>query len=678
MEKQEARQRIKKLKAEINRYRYLYHVLDKQEISDAALDSLKRELYVLEQNFPEFVTSDSPTQRVGGEPLRKFAKVRHPEPMLSIEDVFEFSELKEWENYMNDYLLRQFGSFSKFTYFCERKIDGVDIVLTYKKGILSNAATRGNGLIGEDVTQNIRTIEAIPLRLEEDIDLVVRGEIFLRKKDFQSLNKERGKQGLPLYANPRNIAAGSIRQLDPKITASRSLDCYIFEIVTDLGQKTHQQVHQILKRLGFKIDSQTRFCLNLEQVQEYYSHLGKRRTENSFDYDGMVVIVDDVALQKKLSFVGKSPRWMRAYKFPGEQTTTEIKDIIVQVGRTGVLTPVAELKSVSLMGTTVSRATLHNQDEIERLDARIGDTVIIEKAGDVIPAVIKVLKNLRTGRERKFEMPLTCPICRGSVRKKQGEVAYYCQNRNCFASQQRKISYFVSKKCFDIEGLGPKIIGKFLEAGLISDAADLFKLQKKDIILLEDLPCIKPKISVRGFAEKSADNLIRAIDKSREIDLPRFIQSLGIRHVGEQMANDLAGHFKSFKNFLQAGEQDLLILPDIGPIASRSIVEWFQDETNRRFLGKLEKYGAVVKDYHPLKTSQIMKGKSFVLTGVLESMSREKAGEKIRFLGGKVLNAVSARVDFLVCGKNPGSKYERAKRLGVRIINEEKFLKIIR
>ncbi|MDD4996280.1 MAG: NAD-dependent DNA ligase LigA [Patescibacteria group bacterium] len=678
MGQQEAKQRIEKLKTELNHHRYSYHVLDKQEISDAAWDSLKHELASLEEQYPEFITSDSPTQRVGGEPLEKFVKIKHPEPMLSIEDVFNFKELQEWEDYMKDYLLKEMRVFPKFTYFCERKIDGVDIVLIYKKGVLFNAATRGNGLIGEDVTQNIKTIEAIPLRLEKEIDLVVRGEIFLQKKDFQKLNREREKRGLPTYANPRNIAAGSIRQLDPKITAQRFLDCYIFEIITDLGQKTHQQVHEILKQLGFKTDSQTKLCFDLKQVQKYYLFLNQKRLENSFDYDGMVVMLNDIVLQKKLSFIGKSPRWMRAYKFPGEQTTTIIEDIFIQVGRTGVLTPVAKLKPVSLMGTTVSRATLHNQDEIERLDARLGDSVIIEKAGDIIPAVVKVLKNLRTGKEKKFQMPTKCPICNGPIRKKEGEVAYYCQNKNCFASQQRKISYFVSKRCFDIEGLGPKIIGKLLEAGLISDAADLFKLQKGDIILLESPSDIKPKVLVRGFAEKSADNLIKAIDKSKEIELSRFIQALGIRHIGEQMANDLAEYFKSFEKFSQTKKEELLTLSDIGPIASQSIVMWLKNKENQKFLGKLKKYGVIIKNHYLLKAKQILKGKSFVLTGVLTSMSREKAKEKIQSLGGRVLNAVSTKTDFLVSGKNPGSKYNTAKSLRINIINEQEFLKMVR
>jgi len=669
MNKIEAKQRIGKLREEINHHRYLYHVLDKQEISDAALDSLKHELAELERQYPEFITLDSPTQRVGGDPLKKFVKVRHPQPMLSIEDVFDFSELEDWEDYMKDYLSKQLPGSDpgrRFEYFCERKIDGVDIVLTYKKGILTNGATRGNGLIGEDVTQNVKTIEAIPLRCEKPIDIVVRGEIFMAKKDFQKLNRERKKKELPLYANPRNVTAGSVRQLDPQVTASRYLDCYIFEINTDLGQKTHGEVHQTLKQLGFKTDPQTRACSDLKQVQGYYSNWQEKRKGIHFDYDGIVVVLNDIALQKTLSSVGKSPRWMRAYKFPAEQTTTVIEDIVVQIGRTGVLTPVAELKPVQLMGTTVSRATLHNQDEIDRLDARVNDTIIIEKAGDVIPAVIKVLKNLRTGKEKRFQMPLTCPICSGPVKRKKGEVAYYCLNRNCFATQQRKISYFVSKKGFDMEGLGVKIVKQLMDQGLIKDGADIFTLTRGDLGPLE------------RFAEKSADNLIKAIEKSKEIELPHFIQALGIRHIGEQTAVDLAGHFTRFEKLARAKEQELMALPEIGPIASQSIVDWFKDKKNQKFLEKIKKSGVRIKDYRLPETKQILKGKSFILTGVLKSMSREKAHKKIQVLGGKVLNAVSPKTSFVVCGENPGSKYDKAKDLGIEIINEREFLNMLK
>lgn len=678
MNKNETKKRIAKLRKELDHHRYLYHVLDKQEISDGAWDSLKHELYNLEKKYPEFITPDSPTQRVGGDPLKKFVKIRHPQPMLSIEDVFNFQELQDWEDYMGDYLKKnllalntnkstssQVEPVRRFDYFCERKIDGVDIILTYKKGILVTGVTRGNGKVGEDVTQNIKTIEAIPLRLEKIIDIVVRGEIFMHQKDFKKLNQQREKQGLPIYANPRNVTAGSIRQLDSKITAKRALDCYVFEIITDLKQKTHEQVHQMLKQLGFKTDYHTRICSNLEKVKKYYKTYLTKRLKNSFDYDGVVVVLNEIYLQRILKAVGKSPRWMRAYKFPGQQTTTIVKDIVVQIGRTGALTPVALLKPVQIMGSIVSRVTLHNQDEIDRLDVRIKDTIIIEKAGDIIPAVVRVLKNLRTEKAKKFRIPKKCPFCHGPVRQKPNEVAHYCLNKKCFAIQEQKISHFVGKKGLDIEGMGIKIVKQLMEQGLIKDAADIFTLTRGDLEPLQ------------RFAQKSADNLIKAIEQSKKIDLPHFIQALGIRHTGEQTSFDLAQHFIEFKKLKQTNKEILMSLPDLGPIASKSIIDWFKDENNQRFLKRLEKSGVKIKRFSsPIK--QTLKSKNFVITGVLKSMSRERAKEKIKALGGKTPVQISKQTDFLVSGQNPGSKYDKAKRLGIKIIQEREFLAMLK
>lgn len=668
MTKEEAKKRIARLRKELDHHRYLYHVLDKQEISDDAWDSLKHELYNLEKKYPELIAPDSPTQRVGGDPLKKFVKVRHPQPMLSVEDVFNFQELQDWEDYMIDFLKKKSHLKSKnsFSYFCERKIDGVDIILTYKKGILVTGVTRGNGIIGEQVTQNIKTIEAIPLHLEKPIDVVVRGEIFMHQKDFKKLNQQREKQGLPVYANPRNVAAGSIRQLDSKITAKRALDCYIFEIITDLRQKTHAQVHQILKQLGFKTDHHPRACSSLEDVKKYYKTYLTKRLKNSFDYDGVVVVLNEIYLQRILKAVGKSPRWMRAYKFPGQQATTMVKDIVVQIGRTSALTPVALLKPVQIMGSVVSRATLHNQDEIDRLDVRVGDTVIIEKAGDIIPAVVRVLKNLRTEKTKKFQMPKQCPFCHGQVRRKPNKVAHYCLNKRCFAAQEQKIRHFVGKKGFDIEGMGIKIVKQLMEQGLIKDAADIFTLNRGDLEPLE------------RFAQKSADNLIKAIVQSKKIDLPHFIQALGIRHVGEQTAFDLAQHFIEFKKLKQSNKETLMSLPDLGPIASQSIIDWFKDENNKSFLQRLKKAGVKIKRFSSPIKKQILKSKNFVITGVLKSMSRERAKEKIKALGGKTPVQVSKQTDFLVSGQNPGSKYDKAKQQGVKIINEQEFLKMLK
>ena len=671
MNRAQAKKRIEKLRKVINYHRRLYHLYDRQEISDAALDSLKHELWELEQEFPDLITPDSPTQRVGGEPLEKFKKVRHIQPILSIEDVFSFSELKDWEEYIRDYLNYK----GPISYFCERKIDGLDIVLSYKKGLLVLGATRGNGLVGEDVTSNIKTIEAIPLRLSRDIDIVVRGEVFMRKKDFEELNKERKRKGLPLFANPRNVAAGSIRQLDPKVTASRKLDCFIFEILTDLGQKTHHEVHQILRELDFKTDKEARQVKSLEEVEAFHKHWQKQREKVPFWYDGIVVVVDDIELERRLGSVGKSPRWMRAYKFPGEQATTKVKDIILQVGRTGAITPVAVLEPVMVMGTKVSRATLHNEDEIKRLDVRIGDTVIIQKAGDIIPDVVKVLKELREGKEKKFKMPKRCPFCGGPLKRKKGEAVWRCLNKNCFAKNYRKLAYFASKKCFDIEHLGPKIIEQLIQSGLIKDGADIFTLTQGDLRPLE------------RFAEKSAKNLIESIERSKIIPFPRLITALSIFGVGEETAQDVAKFLEQkgirtiddlIKKAPQISTEKWQSIPDIGPVVGRSLFSWFKNRRNLLFLEKLKNNGVEIKKEYGRKESSHLAGMTFVFTGQLKTMTRDQAKDKVRSLGGDVSSSVSKNVDFVVVGENPGSKYEKAKKLGIKMLSEKEFLKKIK
>ncbi|MDA2922633.1 NAD-dependent DNA ligase LigA [Patescibacteria group bacterium AH-259-L07] len=665
------KKRITKLRKEIHRHRYLYHVLDTQEISDAALDSLKHELFELEQQYPDLITIDSPTQRVGGTPLDKFKKVHHPEPILSIEDVFSFEELQEWEKYMRDYVKKSEARppTSRFDYFCERKVDGMDIVLTYKKGILATAATRGNGLVGEDVTQNIKTIEAIPLHLERDIDVVVQGEIFMRKYDFERLNQKQKKEGKHIFSNPRNVVAGSIRQLDPKITASRPLDCYVFEIITDIGQRSHQQVHDILKQLGFKTDTQTRYCGNVDEVEAYYKKWQNKRAQAPFNYDGVVIVVNNIEQEKQLGAVGKSPRWMRAYKFPAQQATTIVKDITIQVGRTGALTPVAKLKPVTIMGTVVSRATLHNEDEIKRLDVRIGDTVIIEKAGDVIPDVVQALKELRDGSQKVFVMPKKCPVCHGQVRRKSSEAAHYCLNKKCFAIEHRSLTHFVSKGGFDIEGVGKKIVEQLIHGGLIKDASDVFTLKIGDLEPLE------------RFGEKSADNIITAIENSKTITLSRFLYALGIRHVGEETAIVLARHFKTLDNLGKADLETLNNMYDIGPVMAKSIYDWFGDKNNIKLLQKLQKYGIRIQEQKSTRSDLVgggLDGKTFVLTGALERMSRAQIKERIRARGGRVSESVSSSTDFVVAGQDPGSKYNKAKRLKVRVIREKDFLNMIK
>ena len=662
LSKSETRERIKKLREAINHYRHAYHVLDKSLISDEALDSLKHELYKLEQQWPEFITFDSPTQRVAGEPLKEFKKVHHQFPIISIEDVFSFDEIKEWE----DYVLKLLPQNKKLDYFCELKIDGIDIVLTYEKGLLKSAATRGDGKIGEDVTQNIKTVEAIPLRLERPIDVVVRGEIFISKKDFIKINEEQKKSDLPIFANPRNLTAGSVRQLDSKVTFKRRLDCYVFEILTDSGQKTHQEVHQTLKSLGFKTDERAKYTEGINGIEEFHNQWYKNRSKVPFDYDGIVAVINDIKIERLLGTVGKSPRWMRAYKFPAEQATTVIKDIIVQVGRTGALTPVAILEPVKVMGSTVSRATLHNDDEVKRLDVRIGDTVIIQKAGDVIPDIVKVLKNLRTGREKIFKMPNKCPICLSSVMRKGDEVAYYCSNKKCFARQHAEIVHFVSRKGFNIDGLGDKIVEQLINKGLIKNAADLFNLTIGDLEPIE------------RFAEKSATNLVEAIHKSKKIELAKFIYALGIRHVGEETAIDLASHFGKIEKLQNASLEEFLKIKDVGPKVAQSLYDWLRQSANIDLIKKFLEAGAHLVGPKITRKSSLFANKNIVLTGALKSMSREAVKEKLRDLGADISESVNSKTDLVIVGEEPGSKYEKAIKLGIRVIKEKEFLEMIK
>jgi len=688
MDKQQAKQRIEKLRKEINHHRHLYHVLDKQEISDAALDSLKHELYKLEQEHPDLITPDSPTQRVSGKPLDKFKKVKHSVRMLSLEDIFSFEELEAWEK-----RIKKLGS-GKFDYFTEMKTDGLAISLIYEDGFLKIGATRGDGAIGEDVTQNVKTIEAIPLKLEEPgkrelasfykkfgrtIDkkkfekfvkdfkgiFEVRGEAYMQKKVFEKLNKEQKKKKQAEFANPRNAAAGSIRQLDPKIAENRKLDFFGYNIVTGVGQTTHEQVHEIMKLLGIKINPIYAYCSNLKEIQKYFEKVQRKRDSLDYWIDGVVINVNNIELYKKLGTVGKAPRGMVAYKFPAEQTTTVVKEVKWQVGRTGAITPVAVMDPVQIAGTTVTHATLHNYDEIKRLGVRIGDTVILEKAGDIIPKVVKVLPKLRTGKEKGIHTPKKCPVCGGTVKKKAGEVAIYCSNKNCFALEIKKIMHFVSKKAFDIEGLGGKIIEQLVNEGLISNAADLFKLTKGDIEPLE------------RFAEKAADNLIQSIEESKNVTLSRFIYALGIRHVGEETAVDLANYFGTLQKLISAPQERLESIPDVGNIVAKSIYEYFDDSKNQKFVQDLIKSGVKIEEVK-IKRHQPLKGKIIVLTGTLESLTRDDAKAKIRSLGGDVSSSVSKNTDFVVVGTEPGSKYGKAKKLGVKIIKEKEFSKIIK
>jgi DNA ligase (NAD+) len=682
MKKQEAKQRIKKLQKEINRHRYLYHVLDKQEISDSAHDSLKNELAKLEEEFPSLVAKDSPTQRVSGQALSQFEKVPHEPRMLSLNDAFSFDEIKAWIERMERHLHHAI----KPEFYAEIKADGLAVSLEYENGLFVRGSTRGDGNVGEDVTENLKTIDAIPLKLEShtitlsdggSLKLVsesakhahkghceIRGEVYLKKKDFAALNKSQKKKDEKIYANPRNVAAGSIRQLDPKLTASRKLSFMAWDIITDLGQKTHAESHALVQSLGFPVAHINAYCESLKKLESYYKRIDAKRDKLDFTIDGIVLIVNDIKLFKKLGAVGKAPRGAVAWKFSAEQATTKVKDIIIQVGRTGVLTPVALFDPVSVAGTTVSRATLHNEDEIERLDIRIGDTAIIQKAGDIIPDVVEVLTRLRAGDEKKFNMPTKCPVCGSPVIRKKGESAHYCTNKNCAARHRENLYHFVSKKAFNIDGLGPKILDQLLDVGLIRDASDLFKLKQDDLQELE------------RFDVKSAENVINAINDSREVLLGRFIYSLGIRHVGEETAQALALHFGTLAALKKASQEILSTIPDVGVVVAESIDEYFSDEQHQNFVERIIKNGVNVKGEKLI--SKKFAGKTFVFTGTLDSITRDSAKQKIRLLGGEVSSSVSKDTDYVVAGENPGSKLDKAQELGVNILDEQQFLKLVK
>jgi len=691
MTRSQARERIQKLRKEIEHHRYLYHVLDRIEISDSALDSLKHELAILEQQFPDLIIPSSPTQRVGGEPLKQFQKVRHRQHMLSMDDVFDESEVRAWEVRIRKLLNGQ----TPKTYYCEVKLDGLAVRLRYRNGALELAATRGDGLVGEDVTHNIKTIESIPLELAdtqktfaqlpklyqswlspERVELLARrvksgeieigGEVVIQKKDFEFLNKAQQKKGLPPFANPRNLAAGSIRQLDPAMAKARKLDFVAWDLLSDVGQREHCESHLLLRLLGFKVNIEIEQRVkSIPEIFAYHRALLKKREKLPFWIDGAVVNVNDIATFKRLGVAGKAPRGMIAYKFSAEQATTVVEDIVVQVGRNGTITPVAVLTPVLVAGSTVSRATLHNADEIERLGVRIGDTVILEKAGDIIPKVVKVLPGLRKGTEREFHMPKICPMCGSTVERTAGQVAYRCTNRDCYATRHKRLLHFVSRKAFDIEGLGDKIIEQLMKQALVRDPADLFELTIGDLEPLE------------RFAQKKAANIVEAIKLRHHIGLERFLYALGIIHVGEETARDLARHFGSFARLKNATQEEMESVEDVGPIVSASIVEWCALKEHQQFLERLFKH-VTIEPYTLNPIPSTLAGKTFVFTGELETMSRDEVEEKVRALGGNATGSVSKSTSYVVAGGNPGSKFEKAKTLGVNILSEKEFLKLIK
>ncbi len=680
-------QRIKKLRELINHHRYLYHVLDKQEISEDALDSLKKELYDLETEYPHLVTPDSPTQRVAGEPLSEFAKIKHYRNMLSFQDAFSEQDMYDFEKRIK----RIIGDID-IDYFTELKVDGLAIELIYTEDVLESGSTRGDGIVGEDFTQNIKTIEAIPLKLrqveyfkaeEKNLSshsnwtknkksIVVRGEVFISKEDFIKLNKERKKEGLSLYANPRNIAAGSIRQLDPSIARSRNLDFFAYDLVADIGEGevisplgavTHQEKHSLLRALGFKTVDRESYCKDLEEVFDFYKKIGKERESYSYQIDGVAVFVNNNNIFEELGVAGKAPRGGIAYKFALEQGTTIIEDVYFQVGRTGAITPVAVLKSVSVGGVTISRATLHNEDEIKKLGVKTGDTVIVGRAGDVIPRVVKVLAELRTEKEKKIIFPDKCPLCKSKLVREKGEAKWFCKNKSCEGKRKEQFYHFVSKKGFDIDGLGMKLVDKLLEEKKISTFADIFSLKEEDLVPLE------------RFAEKSAENIIKAIEEKKNIPLSKFLQAISIPFVGEGAARALSYHFITLTKIEEARREEIDSIYDIGPVTAKSIYDFFQEEKNKKLIRDLKDAGIVIEKE---ERSKELENKIFVITGTLKKLKREEAEEKISLLGGRASSSVSKNTDYLVIGENPGSKLKKAKELGVKVIDEEGFLSLIK
>ena len=682
MDQKQAKERIEHLKKVINKHRYAYHVLDQSTISEESLDSLKKELFDLEQQFPDLVTPDSPTQRVGGQPLKEFKKVSHMDGeggearMSSLNDAFSRRDIENWRERLENYLKEKN---LQTDLYCDLKMDGLAVELIYKNGVFSQGSTRGNGLVGEDVTQNLKTIEAIPLKLTGDFPdyINVRGEVFLTKKEFERINKNLVKANKETYSNPRNLAAGTIRQLDPKVAASRKLSFYAYGIWGNNEEyfnnyPTRQKEYEKLRSWGIPTNPDGKVVKHWEELENFRKEMGKERKNLAYEIDGIVVSVNDNRLYNKAGIVGKAPRAAIAYKFSPKEATTVVEGIKVQIGRTGTLTPVAHLRPIEVGGVTITHATLHNYDEIQRLGVKIGDTVIVSRAGDVIPQVIRVLKELRTGKEKEFNMPAKCPVD-GSKVVREG-VLYRCSNKQCGAVQRESLYHFVSRAAFNIEGLGPKIIDRFLDEGLINDAADIFSLKKIDIETLE------------RFGEKSAENIVNEVELRKKITLSRFIYALGILHVGEETANALSRAISNFKfqiskpkdalkSFQNMTLENLQQIPDIGPAVAGSIYEWFRDKRHIKLIEDLDKVGVSIEIE---QASLKLAGKTFVLTGTLKSMSRDEAKEKIRSLGGDISESVSGKTSYVVAGEEPGSKAEKAQKLGIAVLDEEEFLKLIK
>jgi DNA ligase (NAD+) len=672
----ETKAKIEKLRAEINHHNYLYYVQDNPEISDAEYDRLMQELKRLEEEHPQFLTPDSPTQRVGAAPLEAFGVVEHPLPLLSLANAFSDDDLMAWYNRT----IKLVGN-RPFDFVCEHKIDGLAVALTYVNGQLVTGATRGDGFRGENITQNLKTVHSIPLSVSKDAPsrFEVRGEVYLPKNGFHKLNKEREAEGLPLFANPRNAAAGSVRQLDSRITAKRPLDIFIYMLGYAEGKAipaTHWETMEWLKSLGFKINPNMRLIKTIEGTLEYFRAWEKQRESLPYEADGVVFKVNQISLQNELGDVGREPRWAIAYKPPAVQATTKLLDIGISVGRTGTLNPVAILEPVSVGGVTIKNAALHNEDDIRRKDIRIGDTVLIQRAGEVIPEVVGPVTSKRTGKEKEFDLLKkifnkdkgrpACPECGGEVIKPEGEVMYYCSNAACPAQAQLRIEHFASKGAMDIRGVGENISATLFSKGLAKNAADLYYLKAEQLAELDKM------------GEKSAANIINAINVSKTKPLARLIFALGIRHVGEEMAETLATEFRSIDALAMATRERLMEVSAVGPKIADSIIAFFREENNLEILRRLREAGVKMEEAAAVQKDLPLSGKEFVVTGKLENFIRQEAEAKIKELGGTAKDNVTRKTDYVVYGDDPGSKLTRANELGIKTLNEQQFLNLLK
>jgi DNA ligase (NAD+) len=673
-----AKQRVERLRAKINHHNYRYYVLDSPEISDAEYDELMRELKGLEEKYPQLLTPDSPTQRVGAAPVEAFGVVEHPYPLLSLGNAFSPEELLAWHTRISKLVGGQ-----KFNFAVEHKIDGLAVALTYVNGRFTRGATRGDGFRGEDITQNLRTVRSIPLSVAKDAPprFEVRGEVYLPKAGFHKLNQERASDGLPLFANPRNAAAGSVRQLDPHITAKRPLDIYIYMMGYAEGKATpttHWETMEYLKSLGFKINPNNELLTSIEQVTGYYSKWVDRRDSLRYETDGVVVKVNQLDLQERLGNIGHEPRWAIAYKFPAIEATTRLKSIEVSVGRTGTLNPYAVLEPVSVGGVTIKSAALHNEDDIRRKDIREGDIVIVRRAGEVIPEVVGPVKSKRRGKQKEFSLLKkiydskkkrpACPECGAEVFKPEGEVMYYCSNAACPAQIQERLEHFVSRGGMDIRGIGESNSALLLEEGLVKDVADLYELKDKKEQLLK----------IERMAEKSVANMLSAVEKSKDRPLARLIFALGIRHVGEEMADILAGEFGSMDKLAKASREELTAIPTIGPKIADSILAFFREKENKKIIERLRKAGVKLEEKKVKPEELPLTGMEFVITGRLEAFSRPEAEARIKALGGSTGSSVSRKTTHLVVGAEPGSKLAKAQELGTKQISEEELLRLLK